>query len=95
MSEKLPLEGKYTMFKGKPLVRENNLICYGDMTEKCYLSMLILTNKTVAGKEIPDQILVQILTTGSTPKIIKQGTKTGLYDAFDIGTIWLDRALAE
>ncbi len=95
MSEKLPLEGKYTMYKGKPLVREKNLICYGDMTDKCYLSMLILTTKNVAGKEIPDQILVQILTTGQNPKIIKQGTKTGLYDAFDIGTIWLERALTE
>ncbi len=95
MSEKLPLNGKYAMYKGKPLVREKNLICYGDMTEKCYLSMLILTNKTVEGKEVPGNILVQILTTGENPKIIKQGTKVGLYDAFDIGTIWLERALAE
>ena len=42
MSEKLALQGTYTMYKGKPLVREKNLICYGDMTDKCYLSMLIL-----------------------------------------------------
>ncbi len=95
MSEKLPLNGKYTLYKGKPLVREKNLICYGDMTDKCYLSMLILTTKTVEGKEIADNILVQVLTTGANPKIIKQGTKSGLYDAFDIGTIWLERALAE
>ncbi len=95
MSEKALLEGKYTFYKGKPLVREKNLICYGDMKDKCYLSMLILTTKSVGGKETPDQILVQILTTGENPKIVKQGTKTGLYDAFDIGTIWLERALAE
>ncbi len=95
MSEKLPLNGTYTMYKGKPLVREKNLICYGNMTDKCYLSMLILTNKTVDGKEIPENILVQILTTGNNPKILKQGTKSGLYDAFDIGTIWLERALSE
>ena len=40
MSEKLPLEGKYVMYKGKPLVREKNLICYGNMTEKCYLCII-------------------------------------------------------
>jgi hypothetical protein len=95
MSEKLSIEGKYVMYKGKPLVREKNLICYGNMSEKCYLSMLILTTKTVDKKEIPNNILVQVLTTGPNPKIVKQGNKVGLYDAFDIGTIWLERALAE
>jgi hypothetical protein len=95
MSEKLSIEGKYVMYKGKPLVREKNLICYGNMSEKCYLSMLILTTKTVDKKEVPNNILVQVLTTGPNPKIVKQGNKVGLYDAFDIGTIWLERALAE
>jgi hypothetical protein len=57
--------------------------------------MLILTNKTVGDKEVPNNILVQVLTTGENPKIIKQGNKIGLYDAFDIGTIWLERALSD
>ncbi len=95
MSEKMPLNGKYLMYKGKPLVREKNLICYGNMTDKCYLSMLILTTKTVDSVEVPNNVLVQVLTTGENPKIIKQGNKIGLYDAFDIGTIWLERALSE
>ena len=95
MSEQTTLNGKYLMYKGKPLVRENNRICYGNMTDKCYLSMLILTNKTIGSVEMPDNILVQVLTTGATPKIIKQGNKTGLYEAFDIGTVWLERALQD
>ena len=95
MSEKTTLNGKYLMYKGKPLVRENNRICYGNMTDKCYLSMLVLTNKTIGSSEVPDNILVQVLTTGENPKIIKQGNKVGLYDAFDIGTVWLERALAD
>ena len=95
MNEKMSLDGKYLMYKGKPLVREKNLICYGNMTDKCYLSMLILTNKTVGSVEVPNNVLVQVLTTGKNPKIIKQGTKNGLYEAFDIGTIWLERALSE
>ena len=95
MSEKLPLEGRYLIYKGKPLVREKNVICYGDMTDKCYLFMMILTNKKSGDVEIPDNILIQVLTTGENPKIIKQGNKSGLYDAFDIGTIWLERELAD
>lgn len=95
MIEKMPLDGEYLIYKGKPLVREKNVICYGNMTDKCYLFMMILSTKTVGGKEVPDNVLTQVLTTGDNPKIIKQGTKSGLYDAFDIGTIWLERALAD
>ena len=54
MSEKLPLEGRYLIYKGKPLVREKNVICYGDMTDKCYLFMMILTNKKSGDVAIPD-----------------------------------------
>lgn len=94
MDNKIPFEGKYITFKGKPLVRENNIICYGNMEDKCYLFLMILTNKNVNGTDVPDKILVQILSTEEKNKIIKQGTKNGLYDALDIGMIWLERALA-
>jgi hypothetical protein len=47
----------------------------------------------VNGAEVPDKILVQILSTEEKNKIIKQGEKSGLYDALDIGMIWLERAL--
>ncbi len=94
METKIPFEGKYITFKGKPLVREKNIICYGNMEDKYYLFLMILTNKKVGGAEIPDKILVQILSTEEKNKIIKQGEKSGLYDALDIGMIWLERALA-
>ena len=55
---------------------------------------MILTNKKENGVEVPDRILVQILSTQEKNKIIKQGEKSGLYDALDIGMVWLERALA-
>lgn len=97
MSNKATVNGKYLMYRGKPLLREKNAICYGDMDDEYVLFMLILSNKTVNGKEVPDRILIQILSTdmslSPSEKLIKQGEKNGLFNAFDIGLIWLDRAL--
>lgn len=89
------VEGKYLEYKNKPLVREGNTICYGDKTEKCFLILEIMSYKTVDGEQVPDKILIQVLDSKDPTKIIKQGDKSGLYDAFSIGLIWLERALAQ
>ncbi len=99
MAEKALLEGKYLMYKGKPLVREKNAICYGSMDDKYILFLIILTNKTVNGVTVPDRIIVQVVSTDPSAdpqtKIYRQGEKQGLFDALDFGTIWLDRANAQ
>ena len=89
------VEGKYLEYKNKPLVREGNTICYGDKTEKCFLILEIMSYKKVDGEDVPDKILIQVLDSKDPTKIIKQGDKSGLYDAFSIGLIWLERALAQ
>ena len=93
MEERKLVEGKYLMYKDKPLVREGDTICYGDMSEKCILVLEIMSYKTVGGEEIPNDILIQIIDSKDPTKIIKQGKKNGLNDAFAIGVVWLDMAL--
>ncbi len=92
------LQGKYLMYKGKPLVREKNAICYGSMDDKYILFMIILNDKTVNGVKVPDRIIVQVISTDpaapTDQKVFKQAEKRGLFDAFDIGLIWLKRANA-
>ena len=39
------VEGKYLMYKDRPLVREGDTICYGDMSEKYILIMEIFSYK--------------------------------------------------
>ncbi len=87
------VEGKYLEYLDKPLVREGDTICYGDMNEKCILILEIMSYKEVDGKRVPKNILIQVIDSKDPNKIIKQGTKEGLYDAFSIGVIWLDLAL--
>ena len=89
------VEGKYLMYKDRPLVREANTICYGDMSEKCILILEIMSYKEEAGNKVPDKILVQVIDSKDPTKIIKQGAKEGLYDAFSIGVVWLEHALVQ
>lgn len=96
MEEKALLQGKYLMYKGRPLVREKNAICYGSMDDKYVLFLIILTTKQVGEKKVADRIVMQVISTDpnapADQKIWKQGERQGLYDALTLGTIWLNRA---
>ena len=87
------VEGKFLEYLDKPLVREENTICYGDLNEKCILILEIMSYKKVGDKELPDDVLIQVIDSKDPTKIIKQGMKKGLHDAFSMGLVWLDLAL--
>ena len=87
------VSGKYLEYKGFPLVREGDTICYGDMEGKCILILDIMSYKTVDGKQIPDDILIQVTDPKNQSKIFKQGSKQGLYEAFSLGLIWFNHEL--
>ena len=89
------VSGKYLMYKNRPLVREDNTICYGDLSEKCILILEIMSYKNVGDNRVPDKILVQVVDSKDQTKIIRQGAKEGLYDAFGMGLIWLEHALMQ
>ena len=98
MDEKnITVNGKYLEYKGRPLVREANTICYGFMEDPYILMMTIMTTEMQKETEVPDKILIQILKTDKNlsfqDKIVKQDMKSGLAEAFDLGLIWLERLL--
>ncbi len=88
---------KVLMYKGKPLVRQDNVIYYGFPTDKAILYMNILESEKVGDTSVATKVLVQIHSTESglsaNQKIIKQCEKKSFYEAFDIGMIWLEREL--
>ncbi|MBE6576803.1 MAG: hypothetical protein E7653_01530 [Ruminococcaceae bacterium] len=85
--------GKYLEYKGKPLVREGDTICYGDMEDKCILILDILSHKKTPEGDLPDKIWIQVVDSKDQTKILRQGNKEGLYEAFDLGLIWLEHEL--
>ena len=90
---------QFLMYKGKPLVRSGNTLYYGDMADKCVIMMQILSTKTIKDLTVADKVQVQLLSTDPDlrmkDRIRKKSEKSGLYNAMDIGAIWLERALEQ
>ncbi len=87
------IKGKYLEYKGKPLVRNGNEIYYGDMTDKYYLGLFIMTYKKddKLAKEVPEKVMVQIISTDGSNKVEKNTMVNSLFEAFDLGYAWLER----
>ena len=95
MAEKSP----FLMYKGRPLVRSGNVLYYGSMAEKCVVMLQILTTKDENDLTMAEKVQVQLLSTDPNvrmkDRILKKSEKVGLYNAMDIGSIWLERALSD
>lgn len=70
------VQGKFLMYKERPLVREGNTILYGNMDDEYILQLIIMNEKEVDGKNVPDKIIIQIMKTDTTlsdgDRIVKQ-----------------------
>lgn len=88
---------KFLEYRGKPLVRSGNTIYYGNMSDPYVIMLQITGTKKVGDVDVAERVLIQLLSTDPDcrPKdrILKKSEKKGLYNAMDIGTIWLERAL--
>ena len=87
-------KNQYVLYKGLPLVRDGDMLCYGDLEVKYILTLNILGKDD---KEKPNMILVQICHTNDRNKIVKgkQAFKNDLYEALDLGREWLYHILKE
>ena len=90
---------KFLMYKGRPLVRNGKTVYYGYMSDPYVLIMQITSTREVNGVEVADRVVVQLVNTAPNvrmkDKIVKKAERKGLYNAMDIGCIWLERELKE
>ena len=81
---------EFVEYKGKPLVRQGDDIFYGDMSEKFYIYMMIMSEKETENGTLPEKIMVQLCE--SSTKIPKnQKIVVGFKEAFEFADAWLDR----
>lgn len=86
------IQGKYLEYQGRPLVRKGNEIYLGDLSDKGYLFMMIMGTEEKLGVEVPTAIIIQVIDS-ETKQPVKgmQKMVSGLADAFEIGSAWLNR----
>ncbi len=85
-------------YKGRPLMRKDNLIYYGSMADSHIVMLQVLETKKVGELDVATRVSVQLQLTDpsarSRDRVVKKGEKPGLYNALDLGSVWLERALA-
>ena len=91
-------ENAVLMYKGRPLMRKDNLVYYGSMADSHIVMLQILETKKVGDMDLATRVSVQLQLTDPTVKgrsrIVKKSEKDGFYTALDVGCVWLERALA-
>ena len=85
-------------YKGRPLMRKDNLIYYGSMADKYIIMLQILETKQEQGVDVATKVSVQLQLTDpnlrARDRVVMKSEKDGLYTALDFGSVWLERALA-
>lgn len=86
------------MYKGHPLMRKDNICYYGSMADPYIVILQILESKDFEDLKLATKVSVQLQLTDQTirskDRILKKSEKDGFYTALDVGSVWLERALA-
>ena len=85
-------------YKGRPLMRKDNMIYYGSMADSHIVMLQILETKKVQDTDIATRVSVELQLTDpnarATDRIVKKSEKDGFFTALDLGSVWLTRALS-
>lgn len=91
-------ENAVLKYKGRPLMRKDNVVYYGSMADSHIVMLQILETKKVNDQDVASKVSVQLQLTDPSVRgrnrIVKKSEKDGFYTALDLGCVWLERALA-
>lgn len=83
------------MYKGRPLIRKDNTVYYGSMTDEYIVQMHILETTDLSDLKLATKVSVQLQRTDpnarSKDRIVKKSEHDGFYAALEVGCIWLSR----
>jgi hypothetical protein len=86
------------VYKGRPLMRKDNMVYYGSMADKYIVILQILESRDFKDLKLASKVSVQLQLTDPSlrprERVVKKSEKDGFYTALDVGCVWLERALA-
>jgi hypothetical protein len=92
-------EKELLTYKGHPLLRKDNIVYYGSMSDSHIIMLQILETKKVQDTDVATRVSVQLQLTDpnvrAKERILKKSEKEGFYTALDLGCVWLNRALKQ
>ena len=87
------------LYKGRPLVRSGGIIYFGDPKDKYIIMLQVMDTEQNKDIEVATRVLVQLQYTDpdirTKDRVVKKIERDGLYNALDIGAVWLERAMNE
>ena len=91
-------ENAVLTYKGRPLMRKDNIIYYGSMADSHIVMLQVMETKKQGDLDVATRVAVQLQLTDpnarSRDRVVKKSEKDGFYTALDVGNVWLERALA-
>ena len=88
---------EFLLYEGKPLLREGNVLYYGDFNENFITRFTITETKKVNDLEVASKVNIELLEKNgddiSTARLTKKAERSSLYAALDIGVYWLEDIL--
>lgn len=90
-------EREKLIYCGKPLLREGNVLYYGEFSENFIVRFTILESENVNDLDIARKVIIELLEKNgddiSQAKLTKKAERTSMWAALDIGIYWLEDIL--
>jgi len=90
-------KAEFLSYEGRPLLRDGNMLYYGDFNENFITRFTIMDTKKVKDLEVATKVNIELLEKCgddiSTARLTKKAERDSLYAALDIGVYWLEDIL--
>ena len=90
-------EREILIYREKPLIRDGNVLYYGDFNENFITRFTILESEKVNDLDMAKKITIELLEKNgediTKAKLTKKAERTSMWAALDIGVYWLEDIL--
>ena len=88
---------EFLTYKGKPLVRRDNVIYYGNFDDKVIIVLTITDSKKFRDLEMATNVMIELRTNekNGRDRVLKKADREGISRALDIAVFWLEEALEQ